>query len=238
MEFRKRKGRKKSCENREHLARLYAPPSYEVVIGTNDEEPPPYQSVADDTDTSSEVEESDTDSVGDKLTESRDSQISNVHLLPKCVESNSLPHSNVNVTSAVVVCDIDGNHQVLCKTGRSIDTSQDSTDSFQELTNLHVCSTGAPCHPNFSNLKVVVRGASNLLDDINEIEVLPTADTPGSPHTNGRIKSNSNSKKTNLNLGKGRNLNQNGLSEKSNGHAIKYKRSPSQIEAIQFIDSD
>ncbi|WAR26765.1 hypothetical protein MAR_012469 [Mya arenaria] len=60
VEFRKKRTKKKSAKggkqrNTENLTRLYAPPSYEVVVGM-DEAPPPYHSVADEY-TSSEEED-------------------------------------------------------------------------------------------------------------------------------------------------------------------------------------
>lgn len=243
VEFRKRKGKRKACENREQLTRLYAPPSYEVVIGMNDVEPPPYQSVADCTDTSdSEDKDSDTDTDSRAPTETKDtllSQPDNNSLVSESRNSQKLSNGNINVTSAVVTCDIEGNHQVLCKSEANCDSTQDATDSFQELTKLHLCATGATDHsPNSSNRKVVVRGACNLLDDINEIEVLQTADTCSAGHTNGGSKTNNNYKKSNSSFGKGHTVKQNGIFEKNNGHAIKYKRSPSQIESIEFIDND
>ena len=237
VEYRKRKGKgkRKTCENREKLTRLYAPPSYEVVIGMEGEDPPPYRAVAGDSDAStSDGEDTDTDHVMDINTRptsspDRDNIVNE--------DRQSHPDKNINVVSAIVTCDIEGNHQVVNNDDIHKHECADSTQSFQDLTNLHLCATGPSTRdsPITSGRNVIIKGASRMADE-DEIEVIQTS--VDHVHKNGSITTNNNTHNGVKSHGEnGHSSQSNGVKGKVNGHAVKYKRSPSQFESIDFIDS-
>lgn len=205
------------------MSRLYAPPSYELVVKM-DEDPPPYESVEDEYDT-------DTDDGNEVLNE---------HVLMNtegaCATTPSednISNANIRVTSALVTCDIEGNN---VKTEvNSKDVLRNQNEEFQELSNYKLCSSG---EENFPNKKVVQFQANGIQD---EIEVLSSEDAYNSKeeNINGNIQTQ---KIPNRKTPNGIHVS-NGVigSEKCNGHSkVMFKRSPSKRDAgtIEYIDSD
>lgn len=227
VEYKKRKPKK---DNREHLARLYAPPSYEVVIGMN-EEPPPYHAVADDSD--SEISDVDiandyvaTNSALASVSFPENENIDNQHR-QMCSDDDE------NVTSAIITCDIEGN-QFLGKSEMTLTDNQNN--DFLELTKLHLCATGNQTDTNSGNGKRFVKGASHL-DDIEVLE----SDNSKPDLTNTDIedeKKKIHYKNEALQPVNGHAGKQNGVRGRSNGHLVKYTRSPSGIESIHYMDDD
>jgi len=239
VEYKKKPQKRKSSKvcKRRNTEHLYAPPSYEVVVGM-DEAPPPYYTVAD------EQTDSDSDEDHGVLIEQNheSSPHSNAKVVTPETESNSLEHGGVEttsaeshnvetpingikVTSAIVVCDVEGNFN--CQTKLAKDADVKNAD-FESLTNLKMCS------PSLSNeVEKRKKSSAKELPNIDEIEVLAS----GSDDSHSTNDENENRTKR-----KGKAIgNPTPLSNgKLNGHAVSYHRSPSKREAgaIEFIDSD
>ena len=125
--------------NNGELMRMYAPPSYDVVIGM-DEQPPPYQS---DDSSGSDVEDvafiehvSSSACANQELMSSESTDnIRNKQI----AKAKSQP--TVRVTSAVVVCDIEGNNLPSCS------KDGDEDPSLLKQTHYHLASSAPPCEP-------------------------------------------------------------------------------------------
>ena len=216
VEFKKKRKSNRKSTSGEVLTRLYAPPSYEVVVGM-DEEPPPYDAVDYDTETDDE------------------NDILNQHVMLNTEGAcASTPESDVQtkfrVTSALVTCDIEGNHIKTSVDKSNQEIANNQSKEFQELTNYKLCSSA---EENSSNSSPSAHAQRNNVED--EIEVLESEDSESSKDEN--CNSNSPKKYSNGNLlGNGHIK-----SEKSNGHTrVMYKRSPSQMDggAVEYVDSD
>ena len=136
--------------NNGELMRMYAPPSYDVVIGM-DEQPPPYQS---DDSSGSDVEDvafiehvsscacANQDLISSESTDNiRNKQIAKAKSQP-----------TVRVTSAVVVCDIEGNNLPSCS------KDDDEDPSLLKQTHYHLASSAPPCEPPGKGINGHVNG--------------------------------------------------------------------------------
>lgn len=228
VEFRKKKKTKHRPSNGE-LTRLYAPPSYEVVVGM-DEDPPPYEAVEYETD-------SDDDDCVSVEHMALNCESACVSLPNEAHISGNGSNAKVCVTSALVTCDIEGNN--ICTVG--VDANDEDTDSkrheeFQELTNYKLCSTELGDNLCSNRRKVQFQAT----DNIDEIEVISSADSDSSKDEN----SNSHNHKEKMLNGNVQTLTSNGhvgITVKYNGHSdATLTRSPSKREAetIEYIDSD
>ena len=163
--FHKKQPKRQISKNGE-LVRLYAPPSYDVVIGMDDQ-PPPYQSVAGVEDSGSDVDEDDFShhsggacgscscvNTADACDDHRDE-------IRKSKQKQKQQQPTVRVTSALVVCDIEGNNIPNCS-----HSSSDNDIGFLKQTKYHLTSkpsTGQPnheihiCHsePNFTEIEII-----------------------------------------------------------------------------------
>ena len=131
----RRKSPKRQVSNNRELTRLYAPPSYDVVIGM-DENPPPYQS---DDSSGSDVDdgaftEQVTSCTCAKHGRMNSESMDNIRNKQKA-KTNSQP--TVRVTSAVVVCDIEGNSLPCCS------KDDDEDPSHLKQTNYHLTASAS-----------------------------------------------------------------------------------------------
>lgn len=209
------------------MTRLYAPPSYEVVIGMN-EDPPPYQAVADGFETDSEND--------DSLIEDHAIQNSNYASvsLPSNPKNSDIVTTNIQVTSALVTCDIEGNNICttdVCETEKPV---CNGGKAFEEMTNYKPL----PCNGSESSLRKVT-----IIDhDTNEIEVLEHhSSNEDVTYCNGHI--NNGSLRNGKLANGGSHVTGNGITQadkRSSYSKVLYKRSPSRREAdtIDYVDSD
>ncbi|XP_052781138.1 uncharacterized protein LOC128217791 [Mya arenaria] len=237
VEFRKKRTKKKSAKggkqrNTENLTRLYAPPSYEVVVGM-DEAPPPYHSVADEYTSSEEedgmlVEQIDEISAGPGtcVIMPEDEHLVTENLRQACAKP---PDNHIKVTSALVVCDVEGNNS--CQT-KLVEGASNLDSDFQNLTNLKKCSSinQNDVKPGSKRL-ALVRESSHL----DEIEII-SSNSDDSRSTNDENENRTRTK------GKGATQTVASLKGTNNGFVkgVTYKRSPSSRDAdtIEFADSD
>lgn len=245
VEFRKKKKSKHRSTNRENLTRLYAPPSYEVVVGM-DEEPPPYESVEDGCNTETDDEDG---ILREHVTHNTESAC--VSLPSACVSLPSacvsLPNENgpnkeanqnlsvkdLRVTSVLVTCDIDGNN--ICTQDSNITVEyevdeQNQTAEFQNLTNLKLC-TSEPLNIDARKTDAPLQNGECIVEQ-ESVSIDPDAVDINIEITRGKV--------TN---GTALNVTSNGHigPEKCNGHSkVAYKRTPSkrEPETIEYIDSD
>lgn len=201
------------------MVRLYAPPSYDVVIGMD--EPPPYHSVAGGDDSGSDAEDSAFNEHVTSRSECACARHESEVLETADMQEKYKPKSKttVRVTSAVVMCDIEGNIPP-CASSSSKPVDEDSSHLKQTQYRLTSCSP-----PNvLPDQKVCSNGYGSA-----EIEILSSADSLENIDKKGKRHSansrNSNTKKS-----------------KSNGHArVNYTRSPSrgaENADIEFINNE
>ncbi|XP_045164817.2 uncharacterized protein LOC123528854 [Mercenaria mercenaria] len=225
VEFKKKRKPNRKSTNGELLTRLYAPPSYEVVVGM-DEEPPPYEAVEDDYDTETDD----------------DNEVLNEHVTMNtkgacAVTPETMGNNKIRITSALVTCDIEGNNVKTKVNKTNEDNILNQRKEFQELTNYKLCSSAEESSSNSStsqNKNAQIQ--NNHAGD--EIEVLESVDSDSSKDEN----SNSHNQQK-LSNGTVHTLIGNGhvSSEKCNGHSkVMFKRSPSTRDAdtIEYVDSD
>lgn len=209
-----KKNPKRQTSNNGEMVRLYAPPSYDVVIGM-DEQPPPYHSVAGGDDSGSDVE--DGASCSEYARTRHESDISDSADIQEQRKRNN--KQSVRITAALVTCDIEGNIPP-CANSSSKPTDEDPSHLKQTKYRLTSCSP-----PNVLPDKTVCSNGHGSA----EIEVLSSADSLENIDKKGKRQSanprNSNAKKS-----------------KSNGHArVSYTRSPSkraETANIDFINNE
>ena len=122
--------------NNGELTRMYAPPSYDVVVSM-DEQPPPYESDSSGSDIEDVAFIESTTSCACVRPEFISSETTDNIRNKQIAKSKNQP--TVRVTSAIVVCDIDGNNLPSC----SADGGEDP--SLLQQTNYHLASTASPC---------------------------------------------------------------------------------------------
>ncbi|KAL4227135.1 hypothetical protein ACF0H5_015108 [Mactra antiquata] len=267
VEFRKKRKKKRNEKrnpsNGEMLTRLYAPPSYEVVIGM-DEDPPPYQAVADGFETASETED-DESVLDDHVIQSENFSCSPMPIYSEKESENcDTVSSNIRIHSALVTCDIDGNNvntSDVCSVDEPIQNK--SNEVFEEMTKYKPL----PCNGSSSSLRKV----TVIDNDPNEIEVLEHHSssedvTSGNEHvcqngsinngviTNGKIANGDNHMKgsglsngvnhvepnSKLIANGGKRVGNGTTKNRSSYSKVMFKRSPSKREpdSIEYVDSD
>lgn len=151
----RRKSPKRQVSHNGELMRMYAPPSYDVVVGM-DEQPPPYQS---DDSSGSDVEDvafiEQVASCSCANQEDMSSESTDNIRNKQIAKSKSKP--TVRVTSAVVVCDIEGNNLPSCS---KVD---DEDPSLLKQTHYHLTSSA----PSYERPAQVINGHANRLPGKN-----------------------------------------------------------------------
>ena len=197
------------------MVRLYAPPSYDVVIGM-DEQPPPYHSVAGGDDSGSDAEDGASCSEYARTRHDSSDISDSVDIQAQRKRNSKQP---VRITAALVTCDIEGNIPP-CANSSSKHTGEDPSHLKQTKYRLTSCSP-----PNVLPDKTVCSNGHGSA----ETEILSSADSLENIDKKGKRQSanprNSNAKKS-----------------KSNGHArVSYTRSPSkraETANIDFINNE
>ena len=219
VEYKRRKSPKRQLSNGETLNRLYAPPSYEVVIEM-DEDPPPYNSVNGRLDT-------DSDEDNQSLTEDE------THIPKGVSENGNITGTRNNfkqntrlITSTIVSCDVHGNYVSESELAERTNNQSD----FLTQTKYRLCSAN---QSNGSLKRTTSMRGQNLETDI-EILLSNDSESPKDVNRNSKTKSNGNAITPDDTV---RVLDDTTTKD----HAIvSYERSPSNRKpnTIEFVDSD
>lgn len=261
IEYRRRQRTKTRQSNRENLTRLYAPPSYEVVVGMEGA-PPPYEEVG-DLDSSESDEENGI--LREHMAQTTDGACvclpSEINRPEKNLENQRQRESEMCVTSVLVTCDIDGNN--ICALASSIETPtedvrRDDSKDFQSLTKYKLCASTAE-ETEVRNMPTHAIHNEECPDTFNaKSNETVSADAQNNTLPNGESESHYGGTEQIENGIPNGHVVQGGhvTSEMCNGHTpnghlkldtsnghvkVVYKRSPSKIgekDAIEYIDSD